>query len=186
MFHVRWSERPNGEATWQRNQLYADKIAIWKDAVEKSPRKVRPGFHLAYAYYDAGRCAEAEKEFARTASLAPPDYTLLLDWALACDCAGNSNTALEKLQQAAAMEPNAHVYSQIGMVYAKQGKYPEAMAALEKAIKINPYFDMSYFYRGNIYSLQGDNAKAAADYRQALAFNPYNDAARQALARIGR
>ena len=67
-----------------------------------------------------------------------PTYDLLLDWALAYDCAGNSQQAIAKLQQAAALQPNAHVYSQIGMEYGKMGKYPEALDALATAQQLDP------------------------------------------------
>ncbi len=48
--------------------------------------------------------------------------------------------AVAKLQQAAALEPTAHVYSQIGMVYAKQRRWDEALEALATAEKIDPSF----------------------------------------------
>ena len=50
--------------TYQRNQLWGNAIAIWKDTSDKSPRKVRPNFQLASAYYDAGRCGDAVNQYA--------------------------------------------------------------------------------------------------------------------------
>ena len=38
-------------------------------------------------------------------------------------------------QEAAALHPSAHVYSQIGMVYAKQSRWQEALDALAQAEK---------------------------------------------------
>ena len=59
-----------------------------------------------------------------------PDYNLLVDWALAYDCLNQPDVALAKLRQAAALEPTAHVYSQIGMIYGKRAQWAEAMEAL--------------------------------------------------------
>ena len=42
------------------------------------------------------------------------------------------------------------------MEYAKIGKYPQALDALETAAKLDPNFGMTYVYRGNVYSLQGN------------------------------
>jgi protein O-mannosyl-transferase len=170
--------------TYQRNQLWGDAVSIWKDSVANSPNKVRPRFQLAFAYYQAGHCGESVDEFGRAAQLAKPDYNLLVDWALAYDCAGNANQAIAKLKDAAALEATAHVYSQIGMEYAKQQDYPQALDALSAAEKINPNFAETYVYRGNIYNLRGELPKAAEEYRRAIALDPNNQVAREALQRI--
>jgi tetratricopeptide (TPR) repeat protein len=172
--------------SYQRNRLYANAIEMWTDSASKSPAKVRPHFQLAYAYYQAGSCDRAADEFAKTAQLAKPDFSLLLDWALAYDCASRPGEALAKLREAAAIEPSAHVYSQIGMEYAKQKQYPQALDALQTAERLDPRFAMTYFYRGNIYTEQGLPAKAAEEYRRALAADPKLQVARDALARTGR
>jgi len=175
--------------SYQRNQLWGSTVDMWKDSASKSPSKVRPRFQLAYAYYQQQHCGEAVAEFAKAAQIEAPKYDLLLDWALAYDCAGNPQEAVAKLQQAVAHTPrSAHLYSQIGMEYGKQGKYPEAMEALSTAERINPKFEMTYVYRGNIYEVQGDKARAAEEYRRALAIDDlqYNQAARDGLTRLGQ
>jgi protein O-mannosyl-transferase len=172
--------------TYQRNLLWGSAVDIWKDTVAKSPEKYRPRFQLAYAEYQAGSCSDAVEQYQKAATLVSPRHDLLLDWGLAYDCAGNPQQAIAKLEQSADQQPNAHVYSQIGMEYGKIGKYPEALAALEMAKDWNPDFAMTYYYLGNIHSLQGNQAQALADYRQVLALDPNNQPAREALARMGR
>lgn len=172
--------------TYQRNQLWSSAIALWSDSVAKSPNKLRPRFQLASAYFQAGSCSNAVDEFQKASQLGPPRYDLLLDWALAYDCAGKPDDALAKLNQAAVLQKNAHVYSQIGMQYGKMGKYREALDALQTAKQLDPNFAMTYYYLGNIYSIQGDRAQASEDYRHVLALDPQNEPARAALARIGQ
>lgn len=171
---------------YQRNQVWSNAIEIWKDTVAKSPNKLRPRFQLAFNYFQASRCGEAVEEYAKAAQLQKPNFDLLVDWALAYDCAGNSEEALARLRQAAAITRNAHVYSQIGMEYGKQGKYAQAMDALSTAARLDPRFAMTYVYRGNIYEVQGNKAEAAQEYRHALEFDPYNQAASNALKRVGQ
>ncbi len=175
-----------GAATYQRNQLWASAIDLWKDSVAKSPNKLRPRFQLAFKYYQAGRCGEAVDEFGKASQLEPPKFNLLLDWALAYDCNGNGEEALAKLTQASMIQKDAHIYSQIGMEYGKMGKYPQALDALETAVKLDPNFGMTYFYLGNVHSAEGDRARAAEEYRHVLALEPQNDLARGALARLGQ
>ena len=172
--------------TYQRSQVWASPIDLWKDAAAKSSKKWRPRFQLAYAYYDAGDFARASDAYEAASHLEPPGFNLLVDWALALDAQGKPQEALIKLQQASMLESSAHVQALIGMVYAKQSKWQEALAALERAEKIDPRFDVTYLYRGNIYEAAGDKASAAAQYQRAIALNPVNQAARDALARVSQ
>jgi hypothetical protein len=174
-----------GALSYQRNLLWSNAVDIWKDTVSKSPAKYRPSFQLAYVEYQAGSCNDAVDQYQKTATLQRPREDLLLDWALAYDCAGNTQAAIAKLQQAAARRPSAHIYSQIGMEFGKMGNYTAALAALDKAQELNPGFAMTYFYVGNVHSIQGNPAQAIADYKHVLALDPDNQPAREALARMG-
>jgi tetratricopeptide (TPR) repeat protein len=167
--------------TYQRNELWASDIAMWEDAAAKSPNKARVHFQLAHTYYDHHRCQDAVNQYAATALVQKPDYALLVDWGLAYDCLDQADAAIAKLREAAVLEPTAHVYSQIGMVYAKQSRWPEALEALAQAEKLDPTYDMIYDNRGGIRAKTNDLAGAAADYQRAIALNPNNEHARQML-----
>ncbi|HTW67465.1 MAG TPA: tetratricopeptide repeat protein [Bryobacteraceae bacterium] len=173
-----------GALTYQRNLLWSNAVDIWKDTVAKSPEKYRPRFQLAYVEYQAGSCSDAAEQYQKAATLVRPRYDLLLDWALAYDCAGNSQQAIAKFEESAKLRPSAHVYSQIGMEYGKSGQYPEALAALQRAQELNPRFAMTYYYLGNIHKIQGNQAQAVADYQRVLSLDPGNQPARDALARM--
>jgi tetratricopeptide (TPR) repeat protein len=168
--------------TYRRNLLWASDIGLWEDTARKSPAKARAHYQLAFTYYRYGRCRDAVAEYAETARLEKPDHHLLLDWGLACECAGQPAEALAKLREAAALRPSAHVYSQIGLVYARQSQWPEALAALAQAEKLDSGFAMTYYYRGGVRAATGDFAAAAAEYQRALARDPTNQFARLGLA----
>jgi tetratricopeptide (TPR) repeat protein len=172
--------------TFERNQLWSNDVALWQDAAAKSPRKVRPQFQVAFAYYNLGQCARAADEYAKAARLARPDHSLLVDWATALDCAGNESAALEKLHAAAAIVSTAHVWSQIGMVEAKQNHREQAFAALAEAERLDPGFDMTYFYRGNLFLMSHEYDRAEEQFRKALARNPGNQPAANGLIRLER
>jgi protein O-mannosyl-transferase len=171
-----------GIATYNRNFVWSDKVALWEDTVAKSPGKSRVEFHLAQAYYERGECDKALPHYERSAALNSTDYTLFIDWGLAYDCLNQPEQALAKFKRAASMKATAHVYSQIGMIYGKQGKNSEALDALATAATLNPGFDMIYVYRGGVRLSQGNPTAAIEDFRYALALNPRNERARQALA----
>lgn len=173
-----------GYATYQRSQVWTSDLAVWQDTVLKSPGKSRVHFQLAHAYYLHGRCREALTQYADTARLQKPDYGLLLDWGLAYDCAEQPDAAVAKMRQAAALDSTAHVYSQIGMVYAKRSRWAEALAALGQAEKLDANYAITYYYRGGVRGKTGDFAGAAADYQRALALDPSLEPARQGLAYV--
>ena len=173
-------------ATYRRNQLWASETAMWEDAARKSPGRQRVLSQLAHTYFMNGRCIDAIARYAEAARVAKPDYGLLVDWGLAYDCADQPDAAVAKLREAAALDPTAHVYSQIGMVYAKRSRWQEALEALAQAEKLDANFDMIYDNRGGIRAKTNDLAGAAADYRHALALNPSNEHARQMLEIVQR
>ena len=137
---------------------------------------------MAFTYYLHGSCQDAAAEYAQGRGLQKPDFHVLVDWGLAYECAGEPAGAVAKLREAAALQPTAHVYSQIGLVYARQSQWPEALAALAQAEKLDSGYAMTYCYRGGVLAATGDFAGAVAEYRHALACDPANQLARQGLA----
>lgn len=170
-------------ATHARAELWGDPVALWQDTTAKSPNKSRTHFQLGMAYMDAQRYDAAVAEFEKTAQLVKPDYNLLVDWALAYDGLNRPDDAVARLRQAAAIEPTAHVYSQIGMIYAKERRYPDALEALAQAEKMNPAWAPTYNYRAKIHFQQNEYAAAVADYQHALALDPSLADARDELVR---
>ncbi len=170
-----------GGLSYQRNELWASPVSLWQDSANKSPDKARPNFQLAYAQVQAGQCQAAIQNYEKVAKLETPDQSLLVDWALAEDCALKTDSAILRLKQAAQMNPTAHVYSLIGMMYGKKGQIPESLDALTVAEKIDPKYEMIFVYRGNVYYMTGNFTGAAAEFRRALSINPLNQIAANGL-----
>jgi len=118
------------------------------------------------------------------AAIEKPDYRLLVDWALAESCLNRPEDALQKLQQALAIERTAHVYTQIAKMYADTGRNAEAFAALDKAESIDANFETTYLYRAQLFERQNDLASAAKQFRRALGVNPRSEQALQGLEQI--
>jgi tetratricopeptide (TPR) repeat protein len=169
---------------YQRNEVWASNVTLWEDAVAKSPWNWRAHFQLGVAYLQQRRCDVAAREYGIAAGLGKPDDRLYMDWANAEDCLGHPEAALEKLQLAIKIERHSLAFSQMAMIYGKQGKDAEALAAIATALELNPQEDMAYFYRGNLRVRAGDLAGAAADYSKAIEINPDNEQARRGLLRV--
>ncbi len=169
-------------ATHARAEVWSSEIALWEDTVPKSPNNSRAHFQLASAYYNLGRCAEAVSQFSQAAQIEPPKHDLLVDWGLAYDCLNQPEQALAKLRQAASQEATAEVYSQIGMIYGKQGRWPKALEALATAEKLDPNFAATYYYRGVVHVNTNQPEVAIEDFRHTLALDPKFPQAAQGLA----
>jgi Tfp pilus assembly protein PilF len=170
--------------TYQRTAVWGNPMALWSDAVEKSPRKVRPRSQLAFAYYEQRNCPKAAETYEIASRLAQPDYPLLIDWAYALDCAGRQEEAIQRLREATQRESDPQAWALLGMVYGKLHNPTEALAALDQAQKLNPNYVMTYAVRGNVYESTGDFPKAIAQYQRAVDLDPDNEPVRQSLARV--
>src|SRR4051812_37014728 len=138
-------------AAHARAEVWSSPVSLWEDTVRKSPNKPRTHLQLAQSYYDDGQYARALAEFEQAGRLQKPDYNMLVNWGLAYQKMGQLDLALAKLQQAAALEQTAHVYSQIGMVYAQRGEWREGLAQLATAEKLDPNWAFTYNCRAKIY-----------------------------------
>jgi tetratricopeptide (TPR) repeat protein len=171
-------------ATRSRAEVWSSAIALWQDTVEKSPDKSRAHFQLASAYADLNQCALAAGEFEKAAQSSLERvirYNLLVDWGLALECAGQPDQALAKLREAAAIDPTAHVYTQICKVYGDHAQWTEALDALAMAEKLDPTFAAIYEYRGNVYLNTNRVAEAVKEYQHALALDPTLESSKQNL-----
>jgi tetratricopeptide (TPR) repeat protein len=167
--------------THSRARVWSDATLLWEDTVQHSGNKARPHFQLGNAYYHEGHCDLAVSEFQKAARLESPSYALLVDWAIAYDCLERPEEAVAKLRQAAAISPTAHVYSQIGMIYAKRARWVEALSALATAEELDPRYFMIYYYEGGVHLSLNQSQAAVTDYEHALALNPDYAPAQQGL-----
>jgi tetratricopeptide (TPR) repeat protein len=171
--------------SYQRATVWASPVALWQDAVEKSPGKYRPQFQLAYAEFSAGQFAQAIKDYEAASKLAPITDELLVDWGLAIASAGRPNEAIDKFHDAEKINNTAHVHTQIAAAYGQQKKYEEARAELMQAMAIDQNYDVTYAYLGSVEESEGNRDAARANYHKALKLNPQDLLAQQGLARLG-
>jgi tetratricopeptide (TPR) repeat protein len=175
--------------TYQRNNLWSNAIALWQDTASKSPFKMRTRSMLGMSLLTAGRCQEAEHEYATAAKLLPVDLKhpttttadVLANWGLACYCLKQTEPALTKLLQAAAINPTAQLYSQIGMIYEGLQAWDQSLDFLHRAIRLDNTYEPTYVYIGNLYMETARPAEAINYYSQATALDPADQYARSAL-----
>jgi tetratricopeptide (TPR) repeat protein len=175
--------------TYQRNNLWSNGAALWQDAASKSPAKTRTHSMLGMALLTAGRCQEAEREYATAARLLPVDLKhptlitadILSNWGLACLCLKQTEPALTKLLQAAAINPTAQLYSQIGMIYEGLHAWGRSLDFLHRSVQMDNAYEPAYVYLGNLYMETEEPAEAIKYFSQATVLDPADQYARSAL-----
>ena len=133
-----------GALTYQRNAQYRSEISIWEDTTRKRPENARAWSGLGRAYVNASRYDEAIRVCNRALALAPS--TNLFD--------------------------SATTYCNLGLACAGIGRLSEAIQDYDKAIALNPDYDLAYNDRGLACAKMGRLAEATHDYSKAISLNP--------------
>ncbi|HVX67784.1 MAG TPA: tetratricopeptide repeat protein [Bryobacteraceae bacterium] len=130
---------------------------------------------LGLLLYHAGRFAEATVELGRAAQLDPAksEYSLKLAGSILAE--QRYSVALEFLKAIEARFKGLAEYQyNLGLAYYGTRDYPNAIAAFEGALRIEPGMDLAYFFLGNTYAVSGELDKALPYYRKAIGLNPRN------------
>jgi TolB-like protein/Flp pilus assembly protein TadD len=131
-----------------------------KRAIELEPNNAEA--HHQYGFYLAamGRFDQAIPEIELARGLAPLDLQLNSDVAAVYSYAGRNDQALEQARKTTEIDRNYWFsYLILGLAYERKGKYPEAIAAVEKAHSLddNPAIEGSLGY---VYAAAGKKAEA--------------------------
>ncbi|MBF0537275.1 MAG: tetratricopeptide repeat protein [Nitrospirae bacterium] len=186
-------------AAYHRNGVWRDNLTLWKDAVEKSPKKARPHNNLGMYYERQGDMHEAIEHY-KTATVLKPDYVVAhMNLGRVYAMQGLTTEYLNEVQMAlksydeilkdprAAKRHKVDAVDVAGMHYAiggklaRQGIYDKAAAELQAAIRLNPNLVEAYVDMGNIYAITGNIAEAINQYQMALQINPNAAEARNNL-----
>ncbi|HEX7061632.1 MAG TPA: aspartyl/asparaginyl beta-hydroxylase domain-containing protein [Woeseiaceae bacterium] len=89
---------------------------------------------------------------------------------------GHNATALELLRRAEAIAPeNVSVHLYKSLAHRSSGDFAAALAAVERALILDPYNFLARLSRGWLLDRMGRSAKAVSVYREALAIAPADD-----------
>lgn len=142
--------------------------------LEKAVR-IRPGDALSHnnlgiAYTRLNRPERALEEFMESTRLGPKDDTFKRNLAIFYATQREYGKAEEVLNRLLAKNSNnANLHFQMGRLYKEMGRMDEAVAELEKSIRLAPQFIDSYEELGNIYlKAFKDPEKAIHYYTQAI------------------
>ena len=150
-----------GGATWKRNGAWASEVALWTDAVEKSPAKARPRHNLGVALHAVGRRTEAMpllQEAVRLDPAYPEGHDSL---GIALVDAGRPAEGEAHFLRAIALDPRlAAPWFDLGTLRFESGRYAEAIPLLEQAIARHPEHTAAFANLGASWNALGRPADA--------------------------
>lgn len=148
-----------------------DSLAVMNETLRREPASAPLHAMMGKLTFQAGRYAEAEKSFRKALELDP----YMTD---AHNYLGATLTQLDRYTEAeaeykTALEDAAYptpelVYLNLGILYATQKRDDEAIAALRRAVEINPRFYKGHFELAAVLDRQGNVNEAAREYEVAL------------------
>jgi tetratricopeptide (TPR) repeat protein len=163
-------------ATWSRNQVWQNPVALWQDVVAKSPHKARPYLNLGAVLGEAGRMEEAIAALTEAIRIEPADPKSHANLGAALASVGRLDAAVVALSRAARLEPdNPDVLNNYGIVLKDVGRLEEAIAALSEAVRIEPGHARAWYNLGRAWLVAGVQTEAVAALEQAIQIKPDYD-----------
>src|SRR5581483_9393651 len=170
-------------ARLQRARKAPEAIAAYKEflrlaaAAKFPPKGTLPAYaNLAILYTEQRRFAEAKQAANQALKLAPPpELAAPLHFALgnAALAANDLTTAAKEFGLSARQAPNnPQTHLNLGFVLARQKKYKPALAALERARKLQPKLTQAAFYIAALKQEMRDVPGAIAAYEVVLREEP--------------
>lgn len=178
-------------ATYFRNMMWTDRIALWEDVVKKSPRKARPHYNLANLLKSEGRVDEAITHYQAASALSrDPKASAPVhnNMGEAYYTKGLTEKAVEEFKIAIALQPDyGNAHNNLANAYAQAGRLDEAIGEYELAIKAGPEdgnvlnLGMMYYNLGITYMEKGMPGRAIGCFETAVKLVPAVPIFRSAL-----
>lgn len=162
----------NSFLTYQRNQVWRDKLTLWDDAVGKSPHKARPYNNRGRIYYDQGDIPRAMSDFNKAIEIKPQYADPYINRGRIYYDQGKLTQALSDYNKAIEINPYAEAYNNRGNVFDEQGNFTQAVLDYDKAIELKPDYAQAYYNHGSAFGRHGHLTQAISDFTKAIELNP--------------
>lgn len=162
-----------GFATFERNKLFQNELAMWEDVVAKAPDNPRVRSNLSLCLARTGRFDEAIEHLEHALALWPDYGEAHNNMAMALLRKSRPEEALTHADEALRIWPNnpdAHVNKAGALL--DLGFPEQAIAHYERVLELKPTYTSIRSDLGAAYAQKGDLDKAIEQYELALAANP--------------
>lgn len=178
-----------GAATFARNRVWADEVALWADAAAKNPTSASAAYGHGEALRFARRFVEASAAYERAAALEPSDLDAKINLGIARAEAGDVDAARALWTEVLRAEPRrCAAHNNLAGLAFRAGRLEEAVSAYTSALTWCPDDPIAHLNLGNIAFQRAEVREAAFHYREYLRVaedGPAAPLARERLRRMG-
>lgn len=168
--------------THDRNEIWADDIALWRDTMEKSPEKVRPYVNLGIAHQERGQLYKAIDYLNEAVRIDPNYGKARYNLSISLLSMGDFRKAEEHARAAKELDPaDDDAINALAISQAEQGRLREAIENLTKAIEVNPHNPETHYNISLALSNAGEIERAVWHCSEALRIQPDYKAAQAHL-----
>ncbi|MFP4476241.1 MAG: tetratricopeptide repeat protein [Desulfatibacillaceae bacterium] len=162
--------------TLERNRLWADDLAILRDAVDKAPERPRAHFNVGFALAERGLYAEALPHYRRAVALSPTYFNAYNALGVALARLGRMEQARETLDRAAHIQPSSSIHTNLGNVLLALEDERGAWDNYRQAIGRHPDYVPARENMARLLLRQGKVDKAVEHIQAGIAEAPENPA----------
>lgn len=158
--------------TFTYNQVWKDRITLYKDCVAKAPDKARPYCNLGHELASVGQLEAAEKNLLKAVEKHWHYATAHYNLATVLDQLGKHDQAITHYKAAIQLHPTAPEHYNLGVTLAKKGQIAEAIIQYQNALKIDPEVYQAHFNLAIIYNNTNQLKKALYHLNETLRIKP--------------
>jgi tetratricopeptide (TPR) repeat protein/mono/diheme cytochrome c family protein len=166
---------PDAQFDLARMQLdegaFAKAEAGFRSYLSTNPSDLAGHDGLGSALLAQSRTAEAKQEFETAVATNPKDFDALYNLASIAADANDTSQAASLLESALAIRKDADAERLLGLIKARQGAIPEAIAHMQAARDLNPKDAPTHSYLARMYGQAKRWSDAVAEQKAALALD---------------
>lgn len=176
--------------TYQRNEVWADDMILWKDCVEKSPNLARPHHNFGLALAKRGYLKDAMEHYSRALDIQPDRAIIHVSMGDALSSLGRIEEARKHYERGIELNPNnPKVFNNFGFLYVRLKEFEKAIQYFKRAISIDRLYADVHDNIAYVYLQLGQVDKSIHHYRETLRLRPHSSGSYNnlgyALARMG-
>jgi tetratricopeptide (TPR) repeat protein len=155
--------------TYERNKIWQDDLALWRDCSQKSPNKARPYLNIGQILTERQQYDDALPNYLKALQINPDFVDAHYNLGVLFNKRGEPQKAIEHYRKAVELEPTfAKANNNLGVVLLKQDQTEEAINYFRKALKFDPKLAAAHINMGAALVKQNQFETAVVHFNEAL------------------
>jgi len=162
--------------TWQMSGNSTSARSAFNKALQLDPEHLPALLGLGRLNRDEGNFDAAFENLSKAMALQPENSVVLTELATTYDLSGKEKLAEPLYLKVVELKPSSPAYNNLGFNYMLQGRYPEAVSALQKSLSLDAKNQRARNNLASAYALNGNEPEALELFESVVGKAPaYNN-----------